>query len=498
MPARKWRAPSAGLLSQINEIYPCPDECPANSRMQKLFGVLTFDIVNEVRANGKKVALASQMVNGWQMRALIADFLKNVGEAIRTNQLSGKAQEEYASNKAEFMGLTLGCLVDLCFNLEYVRRITDSHWSYCNCDGQPKAFYPYLGVCPRCVLHTATLRDAALGSTKSTTEEEAESKKRYFGNKVQGHHVGRIGERIITFIMDLLSKAHDSDAKSALVIDDQHDVDSVFFLSDFAVLTQIKASPLALLPAVVSLPEPLTHGTAPDTGLPLPRANHTFLEIPTAGYDLALYFSLDDTTLNLGPKTGTQFPYESFRRQLDIQLTLKILNNWLMIYRSFEIPKIFREGDDVKRAHLTSGWGDPIDDNKTKAGLARSDNMMKGTYACLKYGAYYGQECIRGTVKAALVANIDPAHQYVEYLQKLEDIRWGHDADFSEVPNDKLRYIIDADKLTYLFDSVFTFNRQILNDANIKEAWDLENFADKIADGTLDTLLNEWHEIPRR
>jgi hypothetical protein len=46
MPARKWRAPSAELLSRINEIYPCPEDCPANSRMQKLFGVLTFDTGN--------------------------------------------------------------------------------------------------------------------------------------------------------------------------------------------------------------------------------------------------------------------------------------------------------------------------------------------------------------------------------------------------------------------------------------------------------------------
>ena len=494
MPRRKWRQPSSDLLSNHNEFYPCPAKCPIHSRIQELFGLLTFDIVNEVRANKRKVPLDKQMVNGWQLRALIADFLGNLAEAINTNHLTSLAADLYAQDKSTSIGLTLACLTDLCFNMEYVRRITDTHWAYCNRGGKPKVFYPYLGVCPRCVLHTS-LREAALGATKSKDDEEAENRKRYFGNKVQGHHVGRIGERVITLLLDLLSKAHDPKALSGLVIDDQHDVDSVFILSGFLLLAQIKASPLVLLPAVVILPEPLTQGVSEDTGLPLPRANHTFLEIPTAGHELALYFSLDDSTLNLGPKTGINFPYESFRKQLTIDITLKILNNWLLIYRSFAIPKVEREDDDVKRAYLTSGWGAPIDDNKTKAGLARSDNMMKGTYACLKYGAYYGQECIRGTVKAALVSNIDPAHQYAEYLQKLEDIRWGHDKDFSEVEGEEPRYIIDADKLAYLFDTVFTFNRQILNDQNIREAWSLSEFAEKLAAGELDAILDEWREV---
>lgn len=496
MPRRKWRAPSPDLFSKHNELYPCPAECPAHSRIQELFGLLTFDIVNEVRANKKKVPLGEQMVNGWQVRALIAEFLGNVGEAIKTRQLTGPAADLYAQDKANFIGLVLACLTDLCFNMEYVRRIRDSNWAYCNKDSKPKVFYPYLGVCPRCVLHTS-LRDAALGPTKAKDDDEADNRKRYFGNKVGGHHVGRIGERVITLLLDLLSKAHDRKALSGLVIDDQHDVDSVFILSGLLLLAQIKASPLVLLPAVVVLADTLKNGVSEETGLPLERADHTFLDISTAGHDLALYFSIDGTTLNLGPKSGLNFPYESFRKQLNIAVTLKILNNWLLIYHSFAIPKVERTEEDVKRAYLTSGWGAPIDDNKTKAGLARSDNMMKGTYACLKYGAYYGQECIKGTVKAALVSNIDPAHQYAEYLQKLEDIRWGHNKDFAEVKGEE-RYIIDADKLSYLFHSVFTFNRQILNDQNIRAAWSLAEFADKLVSGKLDAMLAEWRKIPTK
>ena len=490
MPRRRWRAQNSESLAGHQEIYPCPTDCPVHHRMMELFGLLTYDIVNEVRANNRRVPLAKQMVNGSQMRGLIADFLSFIAESIRVNGLPDNLRLQYQEDKANFFGLVLGCLSDLCFNMEYIRRITDSKWSYCNRDSRPKVFYPYLGVCPKCVLHTS-LREASLGSQPVASLEEAETRARYFGNKVQGHHVGRIGERIITFIIDLISKAHNPAAVSGLVVDDQHDVDSVFIFDGIAILAQIKASPLVLFPIVVRLEEPLTNETSPDTGLPLQRANHTFVSIPTADRDLEMYFALDDATINLGPKTGDNFPYETLRRQLNVEVAVNILSNWVRIYRSFEIPKVLREGDDVKRAYLTSGWGDPIDDNKTKAGLARSDNMMKGTYACLKYGAYYGQECVRGTVKAALIANIDPAHQYAEYLQKLEDIRWGHDRNFVPVP-ERSAFFIDGNNLTYLFDSVFTFNRQILNDPKTKQAWNLELFADKLINRSLDELLDEW------
>ena len=120
--------------------------------------------------------------------------------------------------------------------------------------------------------------------------------------------------------------------------------------------------------------------------------------------------------------------------------------------------------------------------------------MMKGTYACLKYGAYYTNPCERHTMRAALVANIDPAHQYEEYLQRLEDIRWGHHRDFRPVDPtaDVVQYVVQEDKLTWLFDSVFTFNRRILNDEKLAAAWDLNRFATRLCAGDLDDLLRSW------
>ena len=465
--------------------------------MAELFGVATADIDNEYRTEGRKVALAKQMVNGFKMRELIAKMLLLFSRGITAGKLDTFPQlaEQYAKNPARLMGFVLGSISDFCFNMEYVRRITDARWSYCTKADSHRVFYPYLGICPHCVLKVERPINAALGSGASATDEERESRARYFGNKIESHHVGRIGERVIVYILDLLTKSRFPDATTLMVFDDQHDVDAALFFDGIGVLAQIKASPLILLPVVSHLHAPLTDGVHEETGLPAQRKDHTFTGFAAAEHELGLYFSIDDSTMPIGmARAGDNWPYEPLISSLDETLAFKIINNWVSIYLSFEIPKRIREGDDVKRAYLTSGWGSPIDDNKTKAGLARSDNMMKGTYASLKYGAYYVQECQRRSLKTALVANIDPVHQYADYLEKLEDIRWGHNKDFvpEQSPEGNDIYTISAERLTYLFDSVFTFNRQIMNDPSLAASWDLPGFIERLARNELDTFLATW------
>lgn len=534
MPRRNWRPTTEAQRAKYQKLYPCPANCPVHERIDQLFGVFTEEIVDEYRTNRKKVPLADQMIDGREVRALIANFLSQLASAIQTNRISEwpELEKEYNTNRATFISLALGCLADLCFNMEYIRRITDTKWAYCDRDGQPRLYYSYLGVCPRCVLQVPPRRmrpeAGLLASNKVIAEsilansdalesdaadidepdaEEGGSEKRYFGNKIQSHLIGRVGERILTLILDLVIRSYDPQAISGLIYDDQHEVDSIFISEDILTLVQMKASPLVLLPVVHVLSTFLTDGSSPDTGLPLPRKRHTLTDLTTAESELALYFALDDSFLPLGKRERGHWPYTALRKQLSLEAAMKILNNWFTIYRAFEVPKKERQGEDVKKAYLTCGWGAPIDDNKAKAGLARSDNMMKGTYASLKYGAYYVHECIRHTVRASLVANIDPVHQYEENLQKLEDIRWGHDSDFtplqpvapapeSIIATQPEQYVISANDLTNLFDSIFTFNRQILNDEHLVRMWDLGEFARKLFSGVLTPLLDEWRQLP--
>lgn len=469
--------------------------------MKEMFAVLSDDIIGESRSHGNPVPLADQMVNGWQMRALIGDFLHHLGEALRSGRINRfEFCARALADEDRFAGLALGCLSDLCFNMEYVRRITDHKWSYCSAGARPRVFYPYLGVCPYCITRVDKPRGASLGVRAGAGAVNGEVTRRYFGNKIQSHHVGRIGERAITFILDFVSKAYDRNAETRTVTDDQHDIDSIFSVGGIAVLTQIKSSPLFLMPVVATLERPLLAGQRADTGLPEQRRSHTFLDFETAERSLGLYLPLLDEVVDLGPRGGVNWPYDGLRSVLDENTVLRFLDQWLAVFLSFEIPKKQRRRADVKRAWLSSGWGAPIDDNKTKPGLARSDNMMKGTYACVKYGAYYAQMCKRKTLRAALVANIDPAHQYADYLQKLEDIRWGHNPDFTgedlDIEGSAQRFSIAKDDLQFLFDGLFTFNRRILNDPVLSKAWNLKTFLSALRGGQLDDLLQDWRAIP--
>lgn len=495
MPRRTWKAPSAETLAQHLETYPCPTTCKIRKRMEELFGVSTEDIDNEIRTNGAEVPLAKQMVNGPKMRKLIAKFISIFGDA-----LSNGIPDEYPTTKAEFekdrgaaTGYVLGAISDFCFNLEYIRRVKDTKWAYCSKNGDHRVYYPYLGVCPHCIRNASRPAEAMLGAKKDTDDESKESSARYFGNKIESHHVGRIGERVIVYILDLLTKSKYPDAKTLMVTDDQHDVDTAFFFDGVGVLAQIKASPLILLPLVSKLHAPILSGTDPSTGLPTQAKDHSLTDFASAEQDLALYFSIDNTSIPIGPRNNENWPYEPIISGFDKQQVLKIVENWIKIYLAFAIPKKQRREDDIKLAYLTAGWGAPIDDNKTKSGLARSDNMMKGTYASIKYGAYYVQECSRRTLRSALVANIDPAHQYEDYLEKLENIRWAHDSDFIKTPG-KDELTISEGKLSYLFDSVFTFNRQIMNDDKLSSAWNLTDFSINLQNKTLDVFLEKWAE----
>jgi len=209
LPRRTWKAPATKVLEEHLKTYPCPVGCSARNRMIELFGVSTTDIDNEIRTNNAAVAISKQMVNGLKMRELISKMLLLLSSGIGSGVLAKfpNLQTQYAKDPAQFMGLALGAISDFCFNMEYVRRITDSRWSYCAKSGDHMVYYPYLGVCPHCVLKVAKPALAALGANAATTDEERESRVRYFGNKIESHHVGRIGERVIVYILDLLTKS---------------------------------------------------------------------------------------------------------------------------------------------------------------------------------------------------------------------------------------------------------------------------------------------------
>jgi putative transposase len=55
VPRRKWRQPTEEELAVHYKRHNCSSECVAKTKMDELFGVLTYNITDEVRANGNLI-----------------------------------------------------------------------------------------------------------------------------------------------------------------------------------------------------------------------------------------------------------------------------------------------------------------------------------------------------------------------------------------------------------------------------------------------------------
>ena len=156
--------------------------------------------------------------------------------------------------------------------------------------------------------------------------------------------------------------------------------------------------------------------------------------------------------------------------------------------------KTLRQGRQIALGYLANGWGDQIDSNKTKPGLSRTDDIKKGTYQLLKYGAYYRDGSPNLAIRGALAANVDPVFLYDDYLAKLVDVRWGRNDKFEPIDPDGAALRIAAEDLYFLYDAVLTFNRPSINDPMLREAFDFAAADRALHEGHLDDLLDGWLE----
>jgi hypothetical protein len=138
-----------------------------------------------------------------------------------------------------------------------------------------------------------------------------------------------------------------------------------------------------------------------------------------------------------------------------------------------------------------NGWGDAIDSNKTKPGLGRTDDIKKGTYQLLKFGAYYNDEDAELKVRGVLVANLDPIFLREAYFEKLKNIRWGDGYRFTELNGE---VTISSKHLHYLYSAVIAFNQPVVNDPCLTEAFNFAAAESALLAGKLDPLLSEWRD----
>jgi hypothetical protein len=370
-------------------------------------------------------------------------------------------------------------LFDLVCNVEYIHgRLTSDRWIYCNrtrgtATPTPRAYFSFLKQCPQCC------QDRGLEKRLAGAQ-----------HKPSSHHIGEITTIATVLFLKLLGQTSKHPLELGVLAKQSHDVDALAWREDLLVLFEIKASPLVTFPVRTLLAMPFSRTGADG---PVEVEQHRLIDVEFSNHSLALYLANLDVDIPLGSPREESWPYPEVTKYVsESDGFMTYMRAWLEIFFGYSVPKTRRVGREVVLGYLANGWGDEIDSNKTKAGLGRTDDIKKGTYQLLKFGAYYRAGCPALEIRGALAANLDPLFMYADYLEKLIDARWAPNSKFQRVTpgSDELR-ILERD-LFFIYDCLLAFNRPVRNDPTFTDAFDFAAMEAALLKGDFEPLFDEW------
>lgn len=489
----------------------CTATCPAYADIKKLEGFLADPAT-------------AKNVSGPEQKRLVHTFLAAVARQasdIESDVFLGSLDALHLG------GAVLGCLFDLCSNVEYLARVNwgsgtpkwlscsgDSHPSSvrgqvvpdedaedemalaidsdidaglaqvqarldagvralgfepqeADVDLSPRAYFSFLRACPRCSYqwgHIPPVPNRPVTGNFSP-------KFVVTGNKPGSGPLGDITSGLMAMLIQMMLRATGSGFDARLVTKQNHPVDLVLASPDLLALCETKASPLVSYPVCTPLNDRV--------------ADHTSgISVDALNSELALYIPHRDWEIPLGRPSAEAWPFSALCTKLeeDPTIAVRLVSAWYQLFLAYQVPKRRRNRTTQHLSLLTNGWGDNTDSNKTKAGLGRSDDMKKGTYQMLHFGSLFKDRCEKRAIHVALLANMDPVNMYAEYLEPLQDALW------TTVPGEIRdgRLMLPAQRVHRLYDAIVTFNRMHPVEGPLPDALDLRKFWAAI--GTSDGL----------
>lgn len=352
-------------------------------------------------------------------------------------------------------------------NIIYGTLVTDAEWVYClgpHADLRPSQYFSFIGACPRCV---------AKGYYVAAPS-----------HKPASAAIGDASALSLVLILRQVLARISGDYELVATTKRQGDIDVIIYGPDLITLAEVKASPLVSYPLEVVLTEQLTRED-PQTGETVTYYHHekttrVVADAPT----IYLYLPHRDLRIDLGPKRSAGWPYEQIIKWVQDTCNVKeIVKAWVELYdlyvrRDREKPAFFLIHGCGSRNQIN------ISDSKNASGLDRTDDIKKGTYQVLKYGAYYGLASERRNVKTALLSNVHTVVHFEEYLKELENIVWTKENLLSNTSPDKVQaYKKD---IFYLYDGIVCFTKNFFNNDILARLFDWEEFGRRLAkEGTV-------------
>lgn len=415
----------------------------------------------------------NEYICGGGMAKLLAGALRCYAASLSDSRWQSDEFLKKVSSNGHRFQLFLAAMFDLACNVEYVHgRLVNSKWIYCHRPEakRPTVYYSFLKQCPTCCL------DVGLEKRLAGAQ-----------HKPSSHHIGEITTTAMAMLLKLVMAAGPRPLSLATITKQSHDVDAVAFRDDLFVLLEVKASPMVSFPIGMELREPLFAEGADGRK---EFRQHSLVDVPVDYAKLFLFIPHRQKRFALPRGSDANWPYEAAVNCFSTPANLlEYFSAWLELFYAYSVHKTQRNERESVLGYLVNGWGDEIDSNKTKPGLGRTDDIKKGTYQLLKFGAYYADDTANPPVRGALATNLDPLFLRADYFTKLADIRWGKGHAFSQ---DGAEWRIADRNLHYLYNAVMAFNEPVINDKSLTGIFDIARAEQALIAGKLNGLLGEW------
>lgn len=371
----------------------------------------------------------------------------------------------YAENKSPSPNIALPALFDLIVSADYAKRmVADGGWTYCSgetVNEGSELYFPYLKTCPRCSAKTG-----ARPSIKA--------------NKPGSDTIGEVSGNATVLILSRILKVTRPNAVILRSSDRQGDIDFVVYDpqkgEEKVILGEIKSSPLAVYPLGIKLDKKLTEVR---DGNSVPKANHSPATTRIDKEEMFLYVPHADLKIGLGRHTGGDWPFPALTKFVAVSGNVGVLlSAWQELYDVYS-SSWRNAGHGENRRWLICGCGGGVDDSKNAPGIDRTDDIKKGTYQVLKYGAYYKEKCAKRVMAAVLVSNFFPVHTFERYLSEMHDILWTKEK-YSvqlkeQVPLEDVR-AFRGDSVFNLYDGIVCLTGSIFQEQKLKSLFGLEDF----------------------
>jgi hypothetical protein len=320
-------------------------------------------------------------------------------------------------------------------------------------------YFPFLRTCPRCSVkygHKPTVKS----------------------NKPGSDAIGEIASNTNLLILSEILKAIAPNVKLGWSTDRQGDVDAVFYDEEIIALIEIKSSPLVIYPLAIKLSQPMTDVYE---GTSRPKHNHSPATATLDIQELSLYIPNLDLYIPLGKHRTENWPFAEIA---DFISTPENITTIITLWKDFyEIYAGRGRGSTIdNRRWLTCGCGSPIDDSKNAPGMDRTDDLKKGSYQVLKFGAYYKEKCPRRSIRAVLTSNLLALRGFDRYLAEVQDVIWTKDKYSTRLEgHSELNGLVafQTENIFNLYDALICLTRSIYRDEQLREISSLEQFMAK-------------------